>query len=316
MIDFAPIGWERMEASWWPAVANRIERPWPREAVMMDLRWWRGQEFVRGKKLLPGRPALQQRWGWKDWDVRVILRAEKEWEDPLKASPAPDSTSVPPVFTSSTPESTSGGKVETAESGEILQNSPAPLQFSPQILHTRDSLSTDTQFTGTPQRETPPTPSQPPPVSVEPVEAPPPQPSPKSQPSHKASSAFSHPTPVEKPASTEATDLVSALDGLADGPALARKLVEAGISDLAALASQDPDALRFVEGIGQHRAKKIRDALEKKGIFLTGKPAERGPPRPTAGSPAPKPDKLAATASGLNRFLERHAGTKPHELRE
>ena len=69
-----------MEADWWPAIAASMPRPWPEEAVLMDLRWWRGQEVATKRKLMPARRALQERWGWKEWDARMILRRESVWE--------------------------------------------------------------------------------------------------------------------------------------------------------------------------------------------------------------------------------------------
>jgi hypothetical protein len=90
-LDFTPIGFEPHDAVWWPATANALTRPWPREAVLFDLRWWRGQERATAKAKakglarrvarMPGRPALCQRWGWGDWDVRSVLKAEAEWRD-------------------------------------------------------------------------------------------------------------------------------------------------------------------------------------------------------------------------------------------
>lgn len=31
-------GWDRIEGHWWPSIADALPRPWPREAVLMDLR--------------------------------------------------------------------------------------------------------------------------------------------------------------------------------------------------------------------------------------------------------------------------------------
>ena len=89
MTEFRPVGWERIEADWWPAIAASLPRPWPREAVCMDLRWWRGQEAAQGRKLMPARRPLQERWGWKEWDTRMILREEAAWSDPQKLSQTP-----------------------------------------------------------------------------------------------------------------------------------------------------------------------------------------------------------------------------------
>jgi hypothetical protein len=76
-------GWERMEADWWEVIADTLTaagEPWPREAVLMDLRWWAGQEHM-GTRKRPGRPTLRKRWGWTDKHVRNVLKAEDEWGD-------------------------------------------------------------------------------------------------------------------------------------------------------------------------------------------------------------------------------------------
>ena len=87
-----PIGWERIEAAWWFMIADGLAKPWPREAVLMDLRWWAGQE-KQGRMARPGRAVLKARWGWDtDWSVRAVIAAG-EWEDAHKT----DSASPPPA---------------------------------------------------------------------------------------------------------------------------------------------------------------------------------------------------------------------------
>ena len=99
-LSFTPVGYEPMEAVWWPVIAASIPKPWPREAAMMDLRWWSGQEAatrslqMRRVATMPGRPALAARWGWTDWAVKSLLRAEPEWADPLRET----SASAPPAL--------------------------------------------------------------------------------------------------------------------------------------------------------------------------------------------------------------------------
>lgn len=110
-LDFTPVGFEPMDAPWWPAMANAMARPWPKEAAMMDLRWWRGQvgatERVAGEMArdgrgrfkvarMPGRPFLRARWGWTDWGVKELLADEEAWRDRWTKA-AQDSASVPPA---------------------------------------------------------------------------------------------------------------------------------------------------------------------------------------------------------------------------
>jgi len=81
-----PIGWERIEAAWWPMIADGLAKPWPREAVLMDLRWWEGQE-KQGTATMPGRPKLCERWGWTEKRARLAMRS-CDWQDP-RASQGP-----------------------------------------------------------------------------------------------------------------------------------------------------------------------------------------------------------------------------------
>lgn len=52
-----------MEHAWWPAIAEMLPKPWPREAVLFDLRWWAGEVAFTGRRH-PGRTYLAKRWGW------------------------------------------------------------------------------------------------------------------------------------------------------------------------------------------------------------------------------------------------------------
>lgn len=127
-LDFNPIGFEAMDAEWWPVVANSLPRPWPREAVLFDLRWWRGQEAAtakvgaRRRAKLPGRPALGQRWGWTDWDVRQVLRAEAEWVD--RWTTGGGSSSAPPAALQ--PSSNAPPATARANAEEFPESSNAP----------------------------------------------------------------------------------------------------------------------------------------------------------------------------------------------
>ena len=79
------IGWEPCEATWWLTIRQTIAKPWPRDAVLMDLRFWRGQEIATADRPKaerierPGRPALAATWGWTEWQVRTVVKSESEW---------------------------------------------------------------------------------------------------------------------------------------------------------------------------------------------------------------------------------------------
>jgi len=75
-------GWVPFNANWWPKVAENIPKPWPRELVLFDLRWWADHENMqRGSR--PGRPALRRRWGWTDYATKQAMKAENEWGTPI-----------------------------------------------------------------------------------------------------------------------------------------------------------------------------------------------------------------------------------------
>lgn len=74
-------GWGRLEWSWWPDIADAIEGPWPRHAVLMDLRYWQAVQLQGGRR--PGRPTLARRWSWPDRATRCVMRDEAAWSDPI-----------------------------------------------------------------------------------------------------------------------------------------------------------------------------------------------------------------------------------------
>jgi hypothetical protein len=73
-------GWVKLEVGAWPSIAAAIPKPWPREAALLDLRWWENQERM-GRDERPGRPALASRWGWSQKTVRSVLAARSIWSD-------------------------------------------------------------------------------------------------------------------------------------------------------------------------------------------------------------------------------------------
>ncbi len=77
-------GFVPMRSDWWAVVRTTIPRPWPREAAAMDLRYHADRATPReGWRpiAMPGRPALASEWGWTDWAVKQLLRAEDDWRD-------------------------------------------------------------------------------------------------------------------------------------------------------------------------------------------------------------------------------------------
>lgn len=118
----------------WPATVERLQRlgePWTADEVIMDLRW-----HVDQRVPLPGRPELQKRWQWTEWNTRQMLAQPDLWWDPTKGE-APKSRAELLQRTSSRPPArlqptSSPDTDEPAQSARILQRAssrpPADLQ--------------------------------------------------------------------------------------------------------------------------------------------------------------------------------------------
>lgn len=85
--------WLPLDVGWWPNIAIELPKPWPRDAVLMDLRWWADQECM-GRKKRPGRPALCERWGWTDWQARATMKDEASWKARLQPASSPPPTPI------------------------------------------------------------------------------------------------------------------------------------------------------------------------------------------------------------------------------
>lgn len=125
--------WVSMDANWWPTIAAEMPRPWTRAAVLMDLRWWSDQEGV-GRARRPGRPSLGRRWGWGDWTVRQVLKAEDEWGDKKAGRLQPASSSHPAPI-----QKASANPLES----QAPPSSPPPALIQP--ASPRADIHTDTQ---------------------------------------------------------------------------------------------------------------------------------------------------------------------------
>lgn len=62
-----------MDAADWPNIAKSLLKPWPEQAVLFDLQWWRSQ-FAKGTvPRVPGEPFFVRRWGWSKGKTRRRL---------------------------------------------------------------------------------------------------------------------------------------------------------------------------------------------------------------------------------------------------
>lgn len=138
-------GWAPFPVDEWPATVELLQRSgdrWTPGAAIFDLRWHVDQRLP-----LPGRPALAQRWRWKDWEVRELLADTPAWWDVATQGPAPtsraeleervkvvkrSSSRTPPGHLQDVSRSTTD---EAAQSGESLQDGA---RTPPGRRHTRD----------------------------------------------------------------------------------------------------------------------------------------------------------------------------------
>lgn len=139
-----PLGWEPLDAAWWPSIAASLTKPWPDDAIRFDLRWWAARERMKDGTR-PGRPALVERWGCADWKARTLMRDETSWGDSLQ----PPSSRTPAVLQKSSSGSPAEQRSKRNHGAESSSDSPADLQlFSsppPEVLPTRvGSQITDT----------------------------------------------------------------------------------------------------------------------------------------------------------------------------
>lgn len=79
--------WLRLERWWWTGmgpgggIAAALPKPWPREALLMHLRWLSDRAIWDGMPV-PSRRRLAAEAGWDDGRVRTLLRHEEWWLDP------------------------------------------------------------------------------------------------------------------------------------------------------------------------------------------------------------------------------------------
>lgn len=66
---------------WWVDISAGLAQPWPRQAAIVDLRFY----STIGK--IPGRRKLMGRWGWGQPSVEELLSDQRAWVD--RSLPAP-----------------------------------------------------------------------------------------------------------------------------------------------------------------------------------------------------------------------------------
>ena len=150
-MSFRPVGWERIDAEWWAVIRQTIPKPWPREAVLMDLRYWQGQEAVsEGRVERPGRPTLAALWGWTDWQVKQAFKSEGEWTDPRRqrTASAPPEDRQPTASAPPAEQQANAGNMEETASQPPVNRQPTASQPPHARFLTRDTIhETRSRFT-------------------------------------------------------------------------------------------------------------------------------------------------------------------------
>ena len=167
-------GFVPMQAEWWPAIRATIPQPWPESAAQMDLRWHADRATAReGWRPLkfPGRPQLAKEWGWTDWAVKQLLRADESWRDTLVAQnsasepPAnrqPAARKPPAAATPNADNSPDSASEPPANRQPAARKPPRALSSSPFTLHPHPERGEDAGATSIrPNLSTPPEPIDP-----------------------------------------------------------------------------------------------------------------------------------------------------------
>tara|TARA_R110000824_G_scaffold197027_3_gene380330 strand:+ start:8878 stop:9708 length:831 start_codon:yes stop_codon:yes gene_type:complete len=107
--------WCPLDAEWWPAIAESIPKPWPSEAVFMDLRWWEDQESM-GRAKMPSRRRLQKRWGLSEYRTRAAMRDVLSWsKTQTHPKHTPNTSQSHPKNTTQTPKTARGKTPNTSQ---------------------------------------------------------------------------------------------------------------------------------------------------------------------------------------------------------
>lgn len=128
-------GWVPFDSDWWPAIVEKLPRPWPDAAALFDLRWH--VDRSASKEVPHGKRFWMKRWGWTDWKVRSLLR-EGGWHDPIHPLSAQDPPAVRPLTTRKPPAPEpmdANYRTDSARRPPALR--PVPAQDPPENRHTR-----------------------------------------------------------------------------------------------------------------------------------------------------------------------------------
>ena len=107
--------WMPFNVEWWPAISEALPKPWPIEAVNMDLRWWSDQQEM-GRAKMPSRRRLQVRWGLSEYSTRSAMRDELSWAKPqTPPNKTPNTSQSHPKNSTQTPDITGTKTPETSQ---------------------------------------------------------------------------------------------------------------------------------------------------------------------------------------------------------
>ena len=144
--------WMPFNVEWWPAIADTLPKPWPIEAVNMDLRWWADQEAM-GRAKMPSRRRLQQRWGLSEYRTRSAMRDVLQWSKPqTPPNKTPNTSQSHPKNSTQTPDITG---TKTPETSQTPPNKTPNTSTRAELHTTNNTLQTTENKTLTSDRLAP-----------------------------------------------------------------------------------------------------------------------------------------------------------------
>lgn len=298
-------GWEPLPSADWPIFVNALPRPWPKEIIHHDCRWWAARERL-GERKFPGRPFLAGRWGCSDWTVREVMQAEN-WQDPHHPHPSKcccppcnagriaagvplgarhTAASLPPVGRQSAASFPPAAERTNADTSQFAASLPPVRRQSAASFPPRASSSrTDHRSPITEDLVCVPRAPDPSPAMVDPKPPPPPDMPP------------------------DAADWPKVLEAAPKAARISRLLLESGLLTVGSVRRLTLEELRG--HIGPAHARTVADALEARGTPLgidMPTPRAGAPPGQPRAGPSNRQAQAAATRmADTRKFMERSA---------
>ncbi len=151
------IAWAPMGVDWWPFVADGLAKPWPREAVWFDLRWWHDRERMKRGEV-PGRRQLAERWGWTERRARGVIDDPGAWWDESVPATSHERPSRVPATSQQRPttaptNASNPPETSHARPSDVPATSQSRPSDVPPLLENDGKATTSEALTHTPQAQ-------------------------------------------------------------------------------------------------------------------------------------------------------------------